>query len=107
MPGTDGVRSLSMDNMSVQGRRMSRGLLYSFAIGIIAVNLCYRIGAPLNLFETFSGWGVGAVTKKLERSRSSAQRGQSYGNESWQIRIAKRLEASSPLLRVDDHGRAN
>jgi hypothetical protein len=37
------------------------------------------------------------TAKELERLRSSAQRGQPYGNESWQVRIAKRLGLESTL----------
>jgi putative transposase len=37
------------------------------------------------------------TAKELERLRSSAQRGQPYGNESWQMWIAKRLGLESTL----------
>lgn len=40
---------------------MSRGLLYSFVNGVLAVIVSYRVGAHLGLFETFWGWGFGAL----------------------------------------------
>jgi hypothetical protein len=39
----------------------SKGLLFSFIVGMIAVICMYRVGAWLGWFEGFLGWGVGAL----------------------------------------------
>lgn len=68
-----------MKNRIVQGRQASRGFLFSFVIGMIAVIVSYRAGTLLGLFETFWGWGFGALCFLL----AATSIGLLYPNSSW------------------------